>query len=590
MSQLRSLLDHDRVGALADDRFFARGQRYAAEDRVHTIEEDDTAIAGTVSGTHDYEVRIWAENDDLAYACDCPIGVDGTFCKHLVALAVAWLGESADRSSTKRPDPRPSRDRPRPITMSDVRAYLEGQDHGTLVEMILAEADRDDRLRERLLLRTTMAATAGVDAGQIRRAIDRAVRAGDFVEYAGAHDFARGIHDAIDLVEALLRDGQPLVVIELCEHALGRVERAIESVDDSDGEMGGLLERLQELHLAACRAARPDPEELAARLFAWELGDEWDVFGGAPETYADVLGTVGLAAYRRLAETEWAKVPALGPGSGGVSPYSSRRFRVTSIMESLARAAGDLDELVTVKVRDLSSAYRFLEIAQVCRDAGREDAALDWAERGVRAFPTATDSRLREFLAELYHHRSRHDEAMALIWAGFVERPSLERYQLLKSHADRIEARPTWRIRAIETARASIIEEQRVARPRGSPWDRPVDGSSLVRIHLWEGELESAWQAATALGCSAALWYELAAKRESDHPGDTLPIYQREVNTLLETKRNEGHEAAVKLLGRIRALMIRLGSERDFPGYLASVRAAHGRKRNFTKLLDKARW
>ncbi|MGK2851870.1 MAG: hypothetical protein ACSLFN_13280 [Candidatus Limnocylindrales bacterium] len=153
--------------------------------------------------------------------------------------------------------------------MSDVRAYLEGQDHGTLVEMILAQTDHDDRLRERLLLRTTMAATAGVDAGQIRRAIDRAVRVGDFVEYAGAYDYARGIHDATDLVEALLRDGQPLVVIELCEHALHTVERAIESVDDSDGEMGGLLERLQELHLAACRAARPDPEELAARLFAW---------------------------------------------------------------------------------------------------------------------------------------------------------------------------------------------------------------------------------------------------------------------------------------------------------------------------------
>jgi hypothetical protein len=36
--------------------------------------------------------------------------------------------------------------------------------------------------------------------------------------------------------------------------------------------------------------------------------------------------------------------------------------------------------------------------------------------------------------------------------------------------------------------------------------------------------------------------------------------------------------------------MARLGIERDFPSYLASVRAAHGRKRNFTKLLDQARW
>ena len=587
---LRSLLDRDRVLALAGERFFERGQRYAAEGRVHAIDEDGASIAATVSGSHDYEARIWVVGDELASACDCPIGVDGTFCKHLVALAVAWLGQSADGSSTKVSGPRLSRDRPRPITMSDVRAYLYGQDHGTLVEMILGEADRDDRLRERLLLRVTMAATAGAGAAQIRRAIDRAVRVGGFVEYAGADDYTRRIHDAIDLVEGLLRDGQPAVVIELCEHALRRVEQGIESVDDSDGEMGGLLERLQELHLAASRAARPNPEDLAARLFAWELGDEWDVFHGAPETYADVLGAAGLAAYRRLAEGEWAKVPALAPGSDGGRSYSSRRYRITSIMAELARATGDVDELIAVRSRDLSVAYHFLEIAQVCLDAGREDEALEWAERGVRAFPTATDSRLREFLAEQYHRRSRHDEAMALIWAEFVEHPSLERYQLLKAHADRIEAWPAWRPRALDVTRHSIVGEQKASRPARNRWERTADGSALVRIYLWEGALDTAWREAEALGCSDALWYELAVKREAGHPADTLPIYQREVNALLETKRNGGYEAAVKLLVRIRALMIRLDRLQDFPTYLTSVRVTHGRKRNFTKLLDQARW
>ncbi len=33
----------------------------------------------------------------------------------------------------------------------------------------------------------------------------------------------------------------------------------MDRVDDSDGEMGGVLGRLQEVHLAACEAARPDP-------------------------------------------------------------------------------------------------------------------------------------------------------------------------------------------------------------------------------------------------------------------------------------------------------------------------------------------
>ena len=557
---------------------------------MRAVDEDETTIVGTVSGTHDYEVRMWVEDDDLEFACDCPIGVDGEFCKHLVALAIAWLDQPTGRPKTRAPGSGTPRDRPRPITMTDVRAYLDAQDHGTLVDMILAQADDDERLRQRLLTRTAMAATAGADAGQIRRAIDQAVRVHGFVDYAGAYDYARGIHDTVDLVEGLLRDGQPAAVIELCEHALRRVEPAIESVDDSDGELGGLLERLQELHLAACRAAKPDPEELAARLFAWELNSEWDVFHGVAETYGDVLGVAGVVTYRRLAEAEWATVPALKPRSEPRLSYASRRYRITSIMESLARAAGDVDELVAIKSRDLSVAHHFLEIAQVCLDAGRDDEALDWAERGVHAFPTETDNRLREFLAQLYHRRSRHDEAMDLIWAEFVEHPSLERYQLLKSHADRIDAWPAWRTRALEALRVAIVEKQRAARPIRHRWETMADGSSLVRIYLWEGQLEPAWQEAGAFGCSDALWHELAGKREPDHPADALPIYQREVNALLETKRNDGYEAAVKLLGHIRTLMIRLGGERDFPAYLASVRAAHGRKRNFAKLLDKARW
>ena len=77
--------------------------------------------------------------------------------------------------------------------------------------------------------------------------------------------------------------------------------------------MGDILQRLQDLHLAACRKVKPDPEELAARLFDRELNGQWDVFYGAAATYASILGERGLAVYRRLAEEEWKKIKPLGP-------------------------------------------------------------------------------------------------------------------------------------------------------------------------------------------------------------------------------------------------------------------------------------
>src|SRR5262245_65949612 len=96
-----------------------------------------------------------------------------------------------------------------------------------------------------------------------------------------------------------------------------------------------------------------------------------------------------------LAEAEWAKVPALRPGEDDSEKYG-KRFRMTHIMETLARRTGDMEAVVAVKKRDLSLAYHYLQIAETYKNARKHDLALEWAERGVKAFPKRTDSRLRE--------------------------------------------------------------------------------------------------------------------------------------------------------------------------------------------------
>jgi uncharacterized Zn finger protein len=118
-----------------------------------------------------------------------------------------------------------------------------------------------------------------------------------------------------------------------------------------------------------------------------------------------------------------------------------------------------------------------------------------------------------------------------------------------------------------------------------------VGGSSeLVRIFLWEGDNETAWQEATQGGCSEALWMELAAKREADHPEDALPIYQDQVERLTAQMGKQAYQQAVGLLRKVREVMTRLGREEELAAYLASVRATHKRKRNLIKLLDAAGW
>ena len=135
--------------------------------------------------------------------------------------------------------------------------------------------------------------------------------------------------------------------------------------------------------------------------------------------------------YRRLAEQEWAHVPALSPGRDDPHKYG-KRFRITHIVETLARQTGNVEAVVAVKKRDSLCPIRTCRLQRLYRQAGQHDLALDWAERGLKAFPERPDSRLREFLATEYHRRKRHDDAMALVWAEFTGRTDLQQYPKLE--------------------------------------------------------------------------------------------------------------------------------------------------------------
>lgn len=300
-----SCLDRRTLRRMGGPRSFERGEDYFANGQVGSLVEHKGTITAKVRGTQPYRVKLWVEGSELEYSCTCPVGEDGAFCKHCVAVGLAWLEQGQAEKAPGRKHAKPA------VPMDDVRTYLAGQDKSVLVAMLMEQAMDDDRLRQRLLMKAARKGPKGLDVATYRQVINEAVDLGEFVDYLDAYDYARGIEEAIDSVEELLKEGHAAEVIDLTEHALEAVEEAMGSVDDSDGNVGGILERVQELHHKACKKAKPDAEALAKRLFEWELGTDYDTFFGAAATYADVLGEKGLAVYRKLAEAEWA-----GPWTG----------------------------------------------------------------------------------------------------------------------------------------------------------------------------------------------------------------------------------------------------------------------------------
>lgn len=349
------------------------------------------------------------------------------------------------------------------------------------------------------------------------------------------------------------------------------MEAAHEYVDDSSGELGGIGERLEELHLAACREEPPDPRELAERLFRWETGGEWDTFFDAVERYADVLGADGIARYRELAEEAWADEPDLGPGDSRA--WSSRRFRLAQIMEGLAHAEDDVDALVAVLARDRSSPHRYHQIAEVLLAAGRAVEATEWAERGLAAFADRVDPQLVDFVCERHLDTGRHEQAIQLAWETLERSPRLDAYRRLATLAAREGAGDAWRKRA----RAALLSSGR-------------DRSELVSALLWEHDYDGAWREAKTGGCRRELWLALARAREPDHPADALEVYRTQLEAAIRSSDNHTYAGAVDWLEKIQPLFARLEQEHAFDELVRDMRDRYRAKRNLIKRLDERGW
>jgi len=372
---------------------------------------------------------------------------------------------------------------------------------------------------------------------------------------------------------------------------LHKAEQAMDNIDDSSGHMHSIFENLQTLHLEACKTAKPDPQALAERLFEWESVGEWDVFSGAATRYADILGKSGMKRYRELAQAEWRKVEPLTHNARRekVHENTGRRFRITNIMKALAQQTGDVEALVDVLRHDLSQPYSFLKIAEAYKGARKAAKALEWAQRGIETFPERPDSRLLEFTADEYHRLKRHDEAMGLVWQLFTNRPGLEQYRQLKQHAARCQQWSSWRKQAIDHLFALLKNESAQTRVPGRSYFSYAyePRSVLVEIHLWEDNVDEAWELALGGDLHEELWLKLADKRAQQHPDDAIRIYRNQVEAAVSQTNKKYYLVAVRYLKKIRTLMTQSDQENTFANYLETLRATHKRKRSFIAMIEK---
>jgi uncharacterized Zn finger protein len=555
---------------LAGEKVFARGVEYHRDGQVEILSIEVARVIARVIGSEIYHSELTGMGGSISGKCSCPAFSDWGFCKHLVATALAandLAPEAVQQAATR---------------FSKIRDHLRAKGVESLVETIIGLAERDPALLRSLEL---AAATSTADDKtlfeQFKKAVTEATRTHGFVEYREARVWTERISSVLDQIESLIEGGRAQLVLRLLDHFFARMDRALDSLDDSDGQGGAVYSKACQIHLLACHEAKPEPIALARSLFEREIDSSWDFFHGASEAYADVLGDAGLAEYRRLASKAWQKIKPLRPGGLQMhDEQSGARYRLGAILEGFAAREGDVDARIGIRAMDLSTAYAYLQIAQLCLDHDRKAEALKWAEEGLWQFEDDPDERLVLFAADLYRRLRRENDADELLWRTFERLPSIELYQKLKNAAKLGKA-------AVEAVRdrAIALLQAKLDRPKAKVlWPSP--GELLIQLLILETLLAEAWEVVRRQGCSEPLLETLAKASEQSHPNEVLSVYAQRTERLVRLGGQGNYEQAGKVIARMRLIRKRLGANADHARFLEDFMRRHKAKRNLMKLLQ----
>lgn len=596
---------------LAGTAVFARGQTYAASGAVQDTElfepDDGSALVlqATVAGTQHYHVEVLVTEDDgVEGDCDCPHAQDGYFCKHQVALALVLRGmlggdaPALDPVAQKKVAASVKRAKTQANNRASLQDFVNTQSAADLAQRLWTWAELDRDLMADLKAWAAQA-QATDDPKGLTKVITELLRSNrEFLDWRECGMYARRSERVLPLLQPWLKR-DPARLLELCEHTLRCLFRVGEQADDSNGEIGDLMQRVMDLLLAALKARPPEAAWLD-RWFVLQQADPWGMW--SERTVIDAAGPVVQAAYAKRAVTDWLAWQAQKRvaqadastvkgaaqkrsesvvSSWGVERYDPERQKLRSRYLDCMERQGDSKAMMDAMHSSAESAGEFSQLVSYCERHGKLREAMAYAQEAYKKFPK--DWSTEADVLRCYERDGWDEEALAIRRRQFEARPDVAHYRaVLKSAQSAKRDVVAYRVELF--AWAEQHELQTRASPTWSRQARPAgerDVSTRVSWLLADKQLEEALALVQPPHrCDAKLLREIARKLPARRNQEALPLLLR-VFEFAMPSASTPYTDVLEIVKDTAARMEPLPRAQ----WLAYLRAQYKAKRNFIKEL-----
>jgi uncharacterized Zn finger protein len=583
------------IRAGAGPESFHRGEEYYRDGAISNTAIQGALLSGECAGTYAPYYRVQVELDEAGIAgasCICLYEYGG-YCKHIIALLLAYLHHPKSFAARKAP--------------AELLADLDHNDLvAILTELMLEQPELYDRIEALISVPSrSRKKRKKVDIEVYRRHINGIVHSLDGMRMSEAYwhvgNLTNQLREVEQSVMKFLDAGDAETALEILLVLLEEASRAIEYIDDSNGELGGYVGELGTLlaeAILSMELSQVERAKLTGRLeklisyagdygmegnlhiavqaarFGWDEipdeivplprtgstadeNDEWDEDDDWDEELAYEVHEWDWPAAAGPSDLTEAKLNVLNR-QGRTEDYlalckkEKRHLRYTLKLCDLKQVT----DAVKYAKKHLTFAEETLQMARRLRESRLVAEAIEVGEHGLKLKGPKVG--LGEWLGPVEEAQGRTKQALAAWLAVFPEQPSLETYKTIKRLAE---------------SRWARLRPEVMAKLRKS-YDKQV----LAEVLL----LEEEWDEAIKVAEGRDVWYpiiETVADGVVPHrPEWVAQISLKHAERLMAEVKSKNYPIAAAWLKRAKQAYKLLGKTDEWRKYLDETKEKYKRR------------
>lgn len=545
---------------------YKRGLAYYQQGRVGELRLKGKNIIAQVEGNEIYQVTLKHTSKLFEGSCDCPTSEGFDFCKHCVATALVYRDQLEQDKQFKGSS---AKDR--------LPTYLMTLDKQQLATMLLEQLRNDRDALAQLAIKADMAAGKLNDKA-IKKQITAATPLNKHLHrYPQVRSYFARLDTVLSSLDAVMVDLPANKALALTDYAIARVDRALDTIDDSGGFRFDALERLAGWHDRALSAAALSATDLAAYLFSLFMQPESEFYPSIPEEYEDMLGEEGMRAFMAKLRVAWDALPPLQEKDWAAQgDYLHLLYPLK--YEAISR--NDSEAVIALYAKIACDFGDFLQLSELCLEHNMFDQALWWRKRAETAKNkpySATDALDNNQIA-LWLYRKDYAPVVELLWQRFATWPSIEHYTEIIAIKGQKDDKKT-RSKAIELAKQGASNQNKL-------YGQQKADNTVAELHLHFQEFEQALNLAETSKLPPNLLVKIASAN-SQQIERVLPLLYRASRAFIELSNNDGYRRGIDAL----KLAEKIAGKQYAPQvtqFLNGLLIEFKRKRNFCQWLREA--